>query len=57
MDGNDDVIAGGGLTDVPTGSIRWAVATRIVYAWIFTIPAAGMVGAAGVVLAQLAGAL
>jgi PiT family inorganic phosphate transporter len=37
--------------------IRWSVATRIVYAWIFTIPAAGMVGAAGVVLAQLTGAL
>jgi PiT family inorganic phosphate transporter len=40
-----------------TRGIRWAVATRIVYAWIFTIPAAGMVGAAGVVLAQLTGAL
>jgi PiT family inorganic phosphate transporter len=25
--------------------IRWAVATRIVYAWIFTIPAAAVVGA------------
>jgi inorganic phosphate transporter, PiT family len=25
--------------------IRWAVATRIVYAWIFTIPAAAIVGA------------
>ncbi len=25
--------------------IRWGVATRIVYAWIFTIPAAGAVGA------------
>ena len=37
--------------------IRWAVATRIVWAWIFTIPAAGMVGAAGVVIAQLTGAL
>jgi PiT family inorganic phosphate transporter len=40
-----------------TRGIRWAVATRIVYAWIFTIPAAGMVGAAGVALAQLTGAL
>jgi len=26
--------------------IRWGVATRIVYAWVFTIPAAGAVGAA-----------
>jgi PiT family inorganic phosphate transporter len=37
--------------------IRWAVATRIVWAWIFTIPAAAMVGALGVVLAQALGAL
>ena len=37
--------------------IRWAVATRIVWAWIFTIPAAGMVGALGVVIAQALGAL
>ncbi|HLL23879.1 MAG TPA: inorganic phosphate transporter [Kofleriaceae bacterium] len=25
--------------------IRWAVATRIIYAWVFTIPAAGIAGA------------
>jgi inorganic phosphate transporter, PiT family len=31
--------------------IRWGVATRIVYAWIFTIPAAGAV-AAGLLLAM-----
>jgi PiT family inorganic phosphate transporter len=31
--------------------IRWAVATRIVWAWIFTIPAAGIVGALGIVVA------
>jgi PiT family inorganic phosphate transporter len=37
--------------------IRWAVATRIVWAWIFTIPAAAMVGALGVVVAQALGAL
>jgi inorganic phosphate transporter, PiT family len=49
-------IVGVGSVNTARG-IRWSVATRIVYAWIFTIPAAGMVGAAGVVLAQLAGAL
>ncbi len=37
--------------------IRWALATRIVYAWIFTIPAAGIVGALGVWIAQAFGAL
>jgi inorganic phosphate transporter, PiT family len=36
--------------------IRWGVATRIVYAWIFTIPAAGIVGAAAVKLAHVLGA-
>jgi PiT family inorganic phosphate transporter len=49
-------IIGVGSVNTARG-IRWAVATRIVYAWIFTIPAAGMVGAAGVVIAQLTGAL
>jgi PiT family inorganic phosphate transporter len=49
-------IIGVGSVNTARG-IRWSLATRIVYAWIFTIPAAGMVGAAGVVLAQLAGAL
>jgi inorganic phosphate transporter, PiT family len=49
-------IIGVGSVNTARG-IRWSVATRIVYAWIFTIPAAAMVGAAGVVLAQLAGAL
>jgi len=32
--------------------IRWGIATRIVYAWIFTIPAAGLVGALTLVLAR-----
>ena len=36
--------------------IRWAVATRIVYAWVFTIPAAGIAGAAMLWLAQRFGA-
>jgi PiT family inorganic phosphate transporter len=36
--------------------IRWAVATRIVYAWIFTIPAAGLVGAGCLWVAQHLGA-
>lgn len=49
-------IIGVGSVNTARG-IRWSVATRIVYAWIFTIPAAAMVGAAGVVIAQLAGAL
>ena len=37
--------------------VRWALATRIVWAWIFTIPAAGMVGAASVIAARALGAL
>ncbi len=36
--------------------IRWGVATRIVYAWIFTIPAAGTVAALLLLLAQALGA-
>jgi len=36
--------------------IRWGVATRIVYAWIFTIPAAGLVGAGAVMAARALGA-
>ncbi|MDQ3338603.1 MAG: inorganic phosphate transporter [Myxococcota bacterium] len=36
--------------------IRWAVATRILYAWIFTIPAAGLVGASTLWIAQYLGA-
>jgi PiT family inorganic phosphate transporter len=49
-------IIGVGSVNTARG-IRWSLATRIVYAWIFTIPAAAMVGAAGVVLAQFVGAL
>ncbi len=36
--------------------IRWSVATRILYAWVFTIPMAGLVGAGIVVLLHAAGA-
>jgi inorganic phosphate transporter, PiT family len=36
--------------------IRWGVATRIVYAWIFTIPAAGAVGALCLFVARKLGA-
>jgi PiT family inorganic phosphate transporter len=36
--------------------IRWAVAARIVWAWVFTIPAAGCVGALAVWIAQALGA-
>jgi PiT family inorganic phosphate transporter len=32
--------------------IRWSVATRIVWAWIFTIPMAALVGAGAELLAQ-----
>jgi len=32
--------------------IRWSVATRIVYAWIFTIPAAAIVGAGALLAAR-----
>ena len=41
---------------VKARGIRWAVATRIVYAWIFTIPAAGLVGAVTLWIAQALGA-
>lgn len=43
-------------TVVKARGIRWAVATRIVYAWIFTIPAAGIVGALTLALARELGA-
>ncbi len=36
--------------------IRWGLATRILYAWIFTIPAAGLIGAGCVVLTHALGA-
>jgi PiT family inorganic phosphate transporter len=36
--------------------IRWGLATRIVWAWIFTIPAAGAVGAGTLYLARVLGA-
>ena len=37
--------------------IRWELATRIVWAWIFTIPAAATVGALGVYAARALGVL
>jgi len=37
--------------------IRWALATRIVWAWVFTIPAAAAVGAVAVYAARALGAL
>ncbi len=37
-------------------AIRWTLATRIVYAWIFTIPMAGLVGAGVVWVFHLIGA-
>jgi len=36
--------------------IRWSLATRIVWAWIFTIPMAGLVGAAAIKIAALCNA-
>ncbi|MCE9574958.1 MAG: inorganic phosphate transporter [Deltaproteobacteria bacterium] len=36
--------------------VRWGLATRIVYAWIFTIPAAASIGALMVLLFHAAGA-
>ncbi len=36
--------------------IRWGLAGRIVWAWIFTIPLSGLVGAAMVLVAEAAGA-
>jgi PiT family inorganic phosphate transporter len=36
--------------------IRWGVASRIVWAWIFTIPMAGLVGAACLAIARAVGA-
>jgi PiT family inorganic phosphate transporter len=49
-------IIGVGSVNTARG-IRWSLATRIVWAWIFTIPAAGMVGAFAVLVAQTLGAL
>ena len=33
-------------------SIRWGLASRIIWAWIFTIPMAGLVGAACLAIAR-----
>ncbi|MEO6777013.1 MAG: inorganic phosphate transporter [Kofleriaceae bacterium] len=45
------IIGVGSVTKVR--GIRWGLATRIVWAWIFTIPAAGAVGAVSLYLARL----
>jgi inorganic phosphate transporter, PiT family len=37
-------------------AVRWGVATRIVWAWLLTIPAAGAIGAATYFLLRMAGA-
>ena len=44
------IVGVGSVTKVR--GIRWALATRIVWAWIFTIPAAGAVGAGTLLLAR-----
>jgi PiT family inorganic phosphate transporter len=48
------IVGVGSVTKVR--GIRWAVATRIVYAWIFTIPAAAAVGADALLAARQLGA-
>ena len=49
------IIGVGSVTN--TRGIRWALAARIVWAWIFTIPAAAAVGALAVYAARALGAL
>ncbi|HEX5063507.1 MAG TPA: inorganic phosphate transporter [Kofleriaceae bacterium] len=44
------IVGVGSVTKVR--GIRWGLATRIVWAWIFTIPLAGLVGAAMLLAAQ-----
>jgi PiT family inorganic phosphate transporter len=44
------IVGVGSVTKVR--GIRWGMATRIVWAWIFTIPLAGLVGAAMLMAAQ-----
>jgi inorganic phosphate transporter, PiT family len=44
------IVGVGSVTKVR--GIRWSLATRIVYAWIFTIPLAALVGAAMLLIAQ-----
>jgi PiT family inorganic phosphate transporter len=44
------IVGVGSVTKVR--GIRWGMATRIVWAWLFTIPMAGLVGAGCVELAS-----
>jgi inorganic phosphate transporter, PiT family len=48
------IVGVGSITKVR--GIRWGLATRIVWAWIFTIPAAGAVGALSLFIARALGA-
>jgi PiT family inorganic phosphate transporter len=48
------IVGVGSVTNVRR--IRWGLATRIVWAWIFTIPLAGIVGALALVIARSLGA-
>ena len=48
------IVGVGSVTKVR--GIRWGLATRIVWAWIFTIPAAGAVGALTLAIARSLGA-
>jgi PiT family inorganic phosphate transporter len=48
------IIGVGSITNAR--GIRWALAARIVYAWVLTIPAAGIVGAGAVLAARALGA-
>lgn len=38
-------IIGVGTVSTKFSNIKWGIATRIIWAWIFTIPAAGLIGA------------
>jgi PiT family inorganic phosphate transporter len=47
-------IVGVGAVSKP-GSVRWGVASRILWAWIFTIPASALISAITYYLARAAG--
>jgi inorganic phosphate transporter, PiT family len=48
-------IVGAGTVSNPSGSVRWGLAGRIVWAWIFTIPAAALVSALTYAIARACG--